>query len=130
MANPIRSWADLAEPDIHELDFDEELPAQLVEVARLVGDEAGLIEAAADSGAKSAEHFNSYVQYHDTAGIDGSVLAPLVDASEEINSAVAHLRQAAEAMARAANATEQAQRAADAVYTDFDMPRFDKANAG
>jgi hypothetical protein len=130
MANPIQQWADLADPNIHPLEFPEELTQHFAEVSKLLGEEAAMIEAAADSGKQGADTFSGYTEYLTTAQLDPSVLGPIVDANEEVDAAVSLIRQAAEAMARAATHAERALRAAESTYGDWDVPRFDQANAG
>jgi hypothetical protein len=130
MANPIRSWGDLAEPNIHPLEFPEELPEHFAQVAKLLSDEAAIIEAAAESAKKGSEIFDGYTEYLNTAQVDGSVIGLISDANENIGDVAELIRRAAQAMDQAASLAEQAQRAAEAVYGGMEMPRFDQANAG
>jgi hypothetical protein len=130
MANPIRSWGDLADPNIHPLEFPEELPEHFAQVAKLLSDEAAIIEAAAESAKKGSAIFDGYTEYLNTAQVDGSVIGPISDANENIGNVAELIRRAAQAMDQAASLAEQAQRAAEAVYGGMEMPRFDQANAG
>lgn len=129
VANPIRQWSDLADPSIDPFEYPAELPQHFAEVARLLTDEAAMIEAASDNAKAGADTFDGYVEYLDTAEVAPSVLSPMVDAAEAIQTAVSFIRQAAQAMADAATLAEQAQRASEDEYGDQEVPRFDKANS-
>lgn len=125
----IRSWESLREPGIDPFEYPEELPEKIGEAATLVRDEAETVETIAGFYGKNVDAFKEYVEYMNTAGVDPSVIDLLHSASEAIEAAYAGIRGAAEQLNAAADLVEAARRAAEGVYGDHNVPRFDRANA-
>ncbi|MCW2900905.1 MAG: hypothetical protein JWO67_3170 [Streptosporangiaceae bacterium] len=99
VANSINDFADLGDPGIDPMEFQEELPEWLAGVAVL-------FQKAADGAGEMAEHFSS------VPGLEGSIVVALNAAAEAVGDAVTQV--------------QQAHQAAEAAYSDFAMPRFDK----
>jgi hypothetical protein len=125
----IHSWEHLRAPDIDPLGFPEELPQHLREVSALAEHEAETAGKIADFYARNAGAFKEYVDYMNSAGVDPEVIAELVAANETVEGAQVAFRDAARQFNDAADLVQAAYRAAESKYGDFDMPRFDKANA-
>jgi hypothetical protein len=128
MANPVRSFADLREPDIDPFEFPEELPAHLREVARLVTERAAELEAEADQLRAQAADVRAYIEYMEGAEVDPGMLASLSDAAESMETAAAQRMAAVEEVGAAGDLVGHAAAAAESRYGDMEMPRFDKVS--
>jgi hypothetical protein len=130
MAKTIRQWADFPDPQIDPIGFPEEIPAHFAQVEKFLAEDAAHYERQRPAIVRNTSFFHDYVEYLNMAGLDESVLSSVADAAEAADRAEAAHRQLAEALADASVCIGEARRAAEAKYGDWEMPRFDQANAG
>jgi hypothetical protein len=130
MAKTIRQWVDFPDPQIDPFQFSAELPAHFAQVEKFLAEDAAHIEGQYPAIVRNTGFFHDYVEYLNTAGLDASVLSSAADAAEAVDRAEAAHRQLAEALGDASVCIGQARRAAEVKYGDYEVPRFDRANAG
>lgn len=126
-AAEITVFADLQEPDIDPYEYAVQLPAQFAQVSALLRLEEKELADHAECVRGKAACLRAYVDYMIDAQVDVDVLTKLESAHEVYEAIAAALSAQAEEAREAAYWMDNAQQAAEQVYGDDEVPRFDRA---
>lgn len=127
MANDVRTFADLENPDVDPFEYPEELPGQLAQVRALIDENAEELAEEVQNLRSKSTSVDRYAEYMAEAEVVPVVVSPIEEAAQAYQQAMEAMQRVRDLIASAAESIESARQAAEQVYGDNDVPRFDKA---